>query len=274
MKTGLFIIGAQKAATTTLFELLSTSDCICGAAEKEPHFFSTRNDWRDALAEYEALFDRREGAIGLEASTSYTFYPQRRLAIWDDIHEYNPAARFNYIVRNPLDRIIAAWRHSAARGYGQLSFADYVRKNPLPIRASRYSTQVLPFIRRFGREQVLLLDFADIVARQGATLAQVARFVGLPSDHFADVPPLSANSAEEGKLPHWFDRIPAPVVSMGQRFPGPWHSLTGTLRTPPPEKPVVEPALRHAIGDLLESEIRGIESLMQRDFSAWRSSLR
>ena len=226
------------------------------------------------LPEYEALFARREGAIWLEASTSYTFYPQRRLGIWDDIHEYNPAARFIYIVRNPLDRIIAAWRHSAARGYGQPGLADYVRQNPLAIRASRYRTQVLPFIGRFGREQVLLLDFGDIVDKQGAALTQVARFVGLSPDHFADVPPLSANTAEEGKLPYWTDRLAMPAAMLRRRFPGLWHRLTASLRTRPPEKPVVEPALRRAIGDLLDSEITGIEELMQRDFSAWRESLR
>ncbi|MFW5682353.1 MAG: sulfotransferase family protein [Phycisphaeraceae bacterium] len=274
MRTDIFIIGAQKAATTTLFELMCASPRISGASNKEPHFFSTADDWKSELPGYEALFEQRPDAIYLEASTSYTFYPQRRLGIWDDIHEYNPEARFIYIVRDPLDRIVAAWRHGAARGYGQPAFEDFVFKNPLAIRATRYHTQITPFIRRFGRGHVLLIDFAEFVADQTGTLAQVSEFIGLPRDHFGEVAPLSANTAARGKAPHWLDPPPGPLARLPDRFPRAWYALTRPFHRYPAEKPEVAPAARRAIGDLLEPEIAALEELMQRDFTAWRQQLR
>lgn len=274
MKTDLFIIGAQKAATTTLFEILATSPRISGASEKEPHFFSTEPDWRAALSRYEALFEQRHDAIYLEASTSYTFYPQRNLELWEDIHEYNPEARFIYILRNPLDRIVAAYRHSRARGYGQGEFADYVLKTRITLNVTRYFTQIMPFIRRFGREQVLLLDFDDFIADQAATLRQVSGFIGLPEDHFADAAPHRANMAETGKLDHRLDRLPEPISALKQRFPGTWDRITGPLHREAPDRPEIDPCLRRAIGNLLEAEIRGVEELTGRDYARWRESLR
>jgi hypothetical protein len=274
VKTDIFIIGAQKAATTTLFELLCTSPRIVGASEKEPHFFSTADDWKEELPGYEALFEHREGALYLEASTSYTFYPQRRLGIWNDIHEYNPGARFIYMVRDPLDRIIAAWRHGAARGYGTPAFEDYVFRNPLAIRTTRYHTQIVPFIRRFGRGRVLLLEFAEFVADQTGTLERVSEFLGLPRDHFGVVAPMSANTAAAGKAPHWLDPPPGPLALLPKRFPRAWHAVTRPFHRYPAEKPKVVPAVRQAIGHLLEPEIAGMEELMERDFTSWRERLR
>lgn len=274
MRTDIFIIGAQKAATTTLFEILCTSPRISGASNKEPHFFSTSSDWKAELPAYEALFDRRDDAIYLEASTSYTFYPHRRLGIWDDIFEYNPEARFIYIVRNPLDRIIAAYRHGAARGYGKVDFEHYVLRNPLALRTTRYHTQIMPFIHRFGRERVLLLEFGDFVGNQATTLAEVAVFAGLPRDHFGDAVAHSANTAQAGKPPHWLDTPPAPLALMRERFPRAWYALTSKFHRSPPEKPVVARELRRAIGHMLEPEIAGMEELMQRDLTDWREDLR
>lgn len=273
MKTDIFIVGAQKAATTTLFELLCTSRRISGASNKEPHFFSTAQDWRIGLPEYEALFEQREDSILLEASTSYTFYPHRNLGIWDDIHEYNPKARFIYIVRDPLDRLIAAYRHGAARGYGTPTFDNYVFRNPLAIRATRYHTQVTPFIHRFGRERVLLLDFADFIADQTATLAQVSEFIGLGRDHFGKIPAYSANTAEGGKPPYWLDELPGPLSALRRRFPRAFHKMTRPLHRYPASKPEVTAPVRQAIGHMLEPEIAGMEELMKRDFTGWRERL-
>ncbi len=168
---------------------------------------------------------------------------------------------------------MAAYRHSRARGYGQTEFADYVLKTRITLNVTRYFTQIMPFISRFGREQVLLLDFDDLVNNQGSTLAQVSEFVGLPSDHFDGVPLHKANMADVAKLHHRLDQLPVPLDRLKKRFPSVWGKLTRPMEGQAPERPVIDPRLRRVIGNMLEAEIRGIEELMGRDFRSWRESM-
>ena len=68
-----YLIGAQKAGTTTLAYLLSLHPDICVARTKEPHFFTTYLykglDW------YKSNFANYENSVCLDASTTYSMAP-------------------------------------------------------------------------------------------------------------------------------------------------------------------------------------------------------
>lgn len=271
MKTDFIILGAQKCATTTLFEMLDRSPRIVGAADKEPHFFSTCSDWRAELPRYEALFERKDGALYCEASTSYTFYPHRNLEIWEDLHEYNPRMKFIYIVRNPIDRILSSYLHNLARGYTRDPVETYVRSHALPIDVSRYHMQIVPFVRRFGRDRVLLLDFADLVANPRATLSTVAGFLGLDVAELEGAEDVHANVSIGGrKQHHRFDRPPLVMRGVRKLLPGTWAAAVAGLSPKPTRKPELPPHLKRMIVNLLDSDIAALERLTDRDFADWR----
>ena len=94
------IVGAQKCGTSTLSAILRIHPALVRCDVKEPNFFSGCEDWRAELPRYEQMFRRREGALYFEASPSYTFYPHRKLDLWDDLHSYNPALK-NHLSRAP-----------------------------------------------------------------------------------------------------------------------------------------------------------------------------
>lgn len=113
MLPNLIIPGAQKAGTSSLFECLSQHPQCAGSQPKEPTFFSLIRQ-ADDLTAYASYFpeDIAEKRITFEASTSYlaeSYVPQRiHQALGDQI-------KFLMILRQPVERAISAYWHTAKR---------------------------------------------------------------------------------------------------------------------------------------------------------------
>lgn len=266
------IIGAQKCGTTTLFDLLERHPQLCGCRDKEPHFFSTTENWRRELAAYEDRFPDLPGGRRFEASTSYTFLPHRRPAIWEDLHAYNPALRLVYLVRDPVARIVSAYMHDVLRGYTRAPLEQAVLRDPRYLDISRYATQIRPFIQRFGSNQVLILDFDDLVHHQARTLQILGRFLGFDPDLCAPPPQVHANpSLGMRKLPHRLDRLAFLGPGLRRTMPGVHDRLSRLLSRPAfREKPVMAPRLRRAILDMLALEMEALEPLLGKHLGHWR----
>ena len=104
MKPNLFIVGAPKCGTTSLYHALRQNPDILMSKDKEPHFFC--NDLKiskyKSIKEYERLFNfstnKRKKIIG-EASATYLF---SKVAI-KNIKKYNPDAKIIVCIRNPIE---------------------------------------------------------------------------------------------------------------------------------------------------------------------------
>src|SRR5262249_50844280 len=103
-----FIIGAPKCGTTALSEYLREHPKICFSHIKEPHFFS--DDFPSykidrSLENYMRLnfshFRRQQHALMGESSV---YYYLSAVAV-PNILRANPAAKFIYMVRNPVDMV-------------------------------------------------------------------------------------------------------------------------------------------------------------------------
>ena len=90
-KPNLFILGAPKCGTTSLWAWLSTHPNIFSPTEKELHFFNTDDDRRGVttLEEYEALFrDVRKEHIAIGEGSWYgTSHPVLPYAIFSNISQ-------------------------------------------------------------------------------------------------------------------------------------------------------------------------------------------
>ena len=262
IRTNLVIAGAQKAATTTLFDLLARSDEVVAAKPKEPHFFSTVDNWRSRLDEYHRIYRGQAGTIRCEASTSYTFFPHRRVGLWDDLREYNPAMKIIYVIRKPTERVLSHYRHSVRRGYTRAGVEGFVRDYPLAMAICRYHTQIRPFIETFGRDNVMLLTFEDVVAQQDETLARITRFAGLPQASLARAGEVHANRSED--IRH--HRLRA-LGALG----GVIDALGARRRAARAAAAEMPAEMAQAILRELEPEVAAMERLMDRDLGAWRA---
>lgn len=273
MKVDFMIIGAQKCGTTTLFNTLVRHPSIAGCSNKEPHFFSTAEDWRRELPAYERLFPEpeTEDTLYAEASTSYTFYPVRSKHIWDDLYEYNPQMKFIYIVRRPIDRVVSGYMHAYERGYTDRSIEEAIVAERSYIDFTRYYTQIAPYIRRFGRSQVHIIDFDDLVRDREQVLEELAGFLGLDPAGFDLANEVHANvSVGSDKRHHKYDE-PSLYPRLLRRFaPALWRKKVDNADRRFDAKPLLSKDDQEMIVNMLELEVTAMEQLLDRDLSHWR----
>ena len=214
------------------------------------------------------MFRRREGALYFEASTLYTFYPHRKLDLWDDLHSYNPALKIIYLVRDPIERVTSG-DTTNERGYTEFSFERALVRDPI-FDITRYATQIAPFIERFGPDRVRIVLFEDLV-RDANALAREIAISWYRSRGFGDVIGIHANESIGGHKRHYKYDNPGRLLSQLRRYAPPlWRMMTHNSSRAFHVKPVLSPAYRRLVLRMLRSEIDESEAMTGRDLSHWR----
>jgi hypothetical protein len=183
-----YIIGAAKAGTTTLADLLGTHPDIELANPKEPDYFAGHFD--GDVERYKGCF-RRVGseAILVDASTSYA------AALWDApgawvaqrIAAARPDARLVMMVRDPVERAWSSYWHAVRAGEEKRSFRRAMQdRDGVHISAGLYYQRSQEFLSCFPREALRVLDFRDLARSPQAVAAQVAAFLGADPARFPD----------------------------------------------------------------------------------------
>jgi hypothetical protein len=172
------IIGAAKAATSSLAEYLAEHPGVCFSYHKEPQYFCHNADWDNPtkLAEYHSLWKPKPGQICGEGSTRYSYIEEptyRRL--W----QYNPKLKIIYVMRHPLDRTISQFSYETLRGRLEGSIeAEFLTKHYI-VNASRYAVFAEAYLRYFSPEQMLFMKYDEIAADSVAASRRAAEFLGL-----------------------------------------------------------------------------------------------
>ena len=191
----LFVIGAAKAGTSSLHFYLDQHPEIQMSAVKEPNFFSGApgaNGYPlgrvEQLADYEALFDGSFPLRG-EASVGYSNFPRRR-GVPEAIKAMVPEARFVYLVRDPVARVVSQYQYRVAMEGERRPLAEALvdLEDPFSVYLcpGRYASQLELYLGEFDQDRVLVVDHADLLGKRTDTLAEVFDFLGAaPSPHLA-----------------------------------------------------------------------------------------
>ncbi|HWB66310.1 MAG TPA: sulfotransferase [Mycobacteriales bacterium] len=271
-----FIIGAQKAGTTSLHHYLRGHPQIAMSEPKEPNYFSTAHDpagWDDYLAGFPGAADAV--AIG-EASTTYTMYPHVS-GVPERLLARVPDARLIYLVRNPIERMRSAYRHALAWGSETRPITAALRADPRYLDVSRYAGQLDQWLSRVDRDRVLLLSLDQLQADPAAVVRRVLAFVGVDADwrpadlHVAFNPSAAKRAPRAGW--RWLgerlirsgrtDRVPGAIVRLNDRRP---PLLTRPIR---PDELTVPEALREELLAALRDDLRQLAALMAPAAPAW-----
>jgi hypothetical protein len=185
-----YLIGAQKAGTSSLAFLLQQHPEISLSHPKETHYFTSNFD--NGLEWYRSRFTILGDEVLLDASTSYTMAnldPSRNFGIKKDvagrIRSLREDAKFIYLLRDPVERTISAYWHSVRFGSERRPLRDAIVENPAYVWTGQYHKQLQKFLEHFDLSAFLLLDFRELERDPAAMARKVVRFLGL-SD--ADVP--------------------------------------------------------------------------------------
>jgi hypothetical protein len=288
IKPNLFIAGAPRCGTTSMWSYLKDHPQVFMSEEKELYFFDsdlwTRKEWAPTLEQYLANFsaagDRK--VVG-EATPSYLRSPRAPEAI----KRFNPEARIVIMLRNPLDVMYSL--HSQGLRYGTEPISDFeaalqadakrVGRESLGYREfTSYPGQIRRYFRLFGRETVHTIIFDDMSASPGAVYRELLRFLGVDPGFIPNFKIVNANinvlnwrlQTRIAHPPQALRRIahavlPKPLRSRIQR------SLVSSNLREAPRAPM-GPELRKRLQKEFEPQVEELSRLLGRDLSGWSRS--
>jgi hypothetical protein len=282
------IIGAMKGGTTSLHSYLDEHPEIQMTAVKETNFFSgppEGNPYADGaerigrLDDYERLFDPAVAVRG-EASPSYTMYP-RRQRVPERIKEIVPEARFVYVVRDPVERLVSHYHHSLSvdgrRQSLREALGDYSDTScPLTI-PGFYAAQLERYLVHFPPERFLVVDQADLRQRRAATLREIFAFLAVDESF---VSPHFEREMNAGRDLRTHSNAVVLLRRARTRVGPLWRSLPVGMRRSirssvhrvagrPLETPTLDDGLRVELQELYVEDVTRLRELTGKPFSSW-----
>lgn len=296
-----FLVGAQKAATSSLMMLLGRHPDVVPSKPKEPHYFNFDTPGARENADpdaYAAMFaDAPEGAITLDGSASYLSSPTAAAAI----AEANPEARIIISLRDPAEAVIS-WYHQMRDGLreDQQSFEQawalqeeraagrklptYCPNPPsLQYRAIyAYATHLERFRAHFPEDQIHILFYDDLRADPAGTITDLAAFLGLHRGSLPDSLP-HQNARRAPRYPRLRQFIAAPPRVL-RPLVKPAKSLSDRLGiqvskvmmnrfsvAPAPDETRPSEATLSMLRAAFADEVARVEEMTGRDLSHWRN---
>lgn len=201
-KPNLFIVGAAKSATTSLYRYLSQHPAIFFCNLKEPGYFSSKyknfphNGPGDYIADnvtikeeskYIDLFKsvKNEKIIG-EASVDYLYYYNTAY----DINKFSSNAKIIIILRNPVDRAFSTYVHLRGAGRENLTFEEALQQEKSRMNnnyefiwfykdVGKYYQQVKTYLEVFGEENVLIILFDELKKDIKSVMKKIMFFLNI-----------------------------------------------------------------------------------------------
>lgn len=236
-----FLIGVQKAGTTTLDDWLAQHPQIfCYESLKDVHLFAryaNKEEIDKRLQQETAGYTSQP--IVLQSAVNYFFYPQ----LLQSIAQYAPQAKLIVILRNPVDRAVSSYSYfkkmlretrpmEEAMIYPPKEATDFNKDNNdfTYIEHGLYAKQVKSCLQYFTKEQLLVLDYNDLVKNPAGLLKKMFTFLGVDADFMPDLTPKNVTGSvksqllqetiikKQGKFRKWaVDNIIDPVFPVGKR---------------------------------------------------------
>lgn len=211
-KVHFFCVGAAKAGTTSLHDLLALQENVSLPQRKETNFFSIGIHGRPefsgpldktsindttvtSFADYENDFENSAASLNGEICPSYALPGTAK-----NIHSHNPDAKIIILLRDPVSRAFSNYQHLVRDGRETLPFEQALAAEDHRLasgwewfwglkRNSLYCAVVKEYLELFGKQQVKIVIFEDFISNQKSELQAIAEFIGLDSDsiRFEDI---------------------------------------------------------------------------------------
>lgn len=280
----LFIIGASKCGTTSLWHMLDSHSKVYMASPKEPWFFSFSN-FKDNLEWYSSLFGRvnDEKIIG-EASPIYsetTLIPE----IPKRLYDFNPDAKIIYIVREPISRLKSVWRQTLFSGHWHQqvyknytdvevpimpkNFEEAIFEYPPFIEACKYSTHLNNYRKFYNDENILVLFFEDLKLNSMDTYHKICDFLFIKPEENKAL--FEIQNSSEGKKIHsnWYIRL-----RQNQKLYKILKKIANTVGIKSPKKTIeysitISPNIEKKINTTLKNEKEQILRYARKPLNFW-----
>ena len=286
----MFVVGAPKCGTTSLYEYLGQHPDVFVSAKKELHYYTRAtlhahasgpgdslvlNKIVETEEEYLSHFAKSAHHSRIvEVSPSYLFNHE----VAKDIHGDSPDAYIIAILRDPAHRAYSQWRHQRRSLQEDLSFPDALAAEQSRIDAgwsdawryvdsSKYAPGISTYIDVFGRERVHVIATEELLTNPEAVMSETFRFIGVdPTLHIKRALRNVGGEARSRVLARQLLR-PSAAARIGGAL------LTQSLRSrlalrltelnTAPAEPVPAAAIK-ALRGVFDDDIRELEQLIGR----------
>jgi len=168
------VLGAQKAATSSVYRVLKGHPDVRMPREKEIDFFSEAFRFRRGLESYARHFQGlRPGGVVGENSPGYLPCP----ACPGRIRAAVPQAKLVAVLRNPIERAYSSWRMQVLRGAETAPFFEALHKDPRYVAYGRYYQQLSRYAEFFPASQLLVLLFDELAADSTGFYTKLFAFI-------------------------------------------------------------------------------------------------
>lgn len=207
------IIGAAKAGTTTLYDLLKQHPQVFLSFDKEPMFFSRDDFFFQGVEWYtQKFFDGSDNyPVRGEATPHYLYWAKKVSPRIKETYNNRPP-KFIVILRNPIERAYSWYWNMVSEGREKLSFLDAllaeesrIRDNWTELeyfgwmkygyfRGGCYASQIQNFFENFPKDRFYILLQEDLIRDQRTSMKNIFNFLGV-NPKFDITPGLSNPSA-------------------------------------------------------------------------------
>jgi hypothetical protein len=267
------IIGAARAATTSMSVWLSLHPEVFIPPAKELFFFDREERWSRGMAWYEEQFAPGRGhrAVG-ESSTSYMVYEHAVRRIADEL----PGVRLIAQLRNPVDRAYSHYCYAQAWGVETRTFEEAVADEldgriEVPggeyLGRGRYLALLQMVCSSVPRSSLLVLLFDDVKERPDEAFREVCGFIGV--DDSLEVEEVGSQLNPSRRA------VSSRLWRATRRFRSPLRSAQGRSaridRLNSRSYEPIDPATRRRLVDHFEAENGALGEWLGRDLSAWQT---
>jgi len=273
----LLLIGAMKASSTQLYDMLGSHPAVFASAEKEPHYF-TAPDYADpdARRRYLDLFRNApaDAAYLLEGSTGYSKMPRlgpTAERIRNDLGE----PRLVYLLRDPVARLVSNYAHSYSFGLlpRGIDVITAVERDPILLTGSLYHHQITEY-EKAGLGGSLRVIVTERFHRDPAGVCRgLCEWLGIEPIALA-VRDEARNSRASVQRHSTLSRLVGETTLTRLRSvtPAPVRRLARTLVPKAPPPPEVTEAHRARLLELVEDDLRRTVERIPEAAGYWPSA--
>lgn len=253
-------IGAQRAATTWLFECLDRHPDIFVPCEKEVHYFDEKyhRGW-----EWYATHFREADPNQIVGEITPNYLDVDAAA--DRIATDCPSAKLFVVLREPVSRAISSYELLGHR-FAEKSFDEACRPGRYLVELGLYAKHLKRFFQRFDRKQIKVLLFDDVKKNPEYVLQELCVYLG--------VSPIQAPRTEKRVNTTVFPAAQRAIAAVGLT------PVARVVRDSPLARPLRMLAERirrmrssnidrKQIQAYFRDDILELETLIERDLSSW-----
>lgn len=290
-------VGAQKAGTTTLHNILIQHPDIFLPKEKETKFFLRDSDYEKGIQYYCSQYFSNatsERCIG-EVDPEYLYFKSVPSRIYKAL---KGEIKLIFLLRNPIDRAYSHYLMSRRRGYETCSFKEAIEKEPTRVKdvsndtkyyssknhfsyigRGLYAKQIRRYLNHFKIENMHFILFEeDLIANRECMTMELLNFLGVDANKTLETnlksnPATLPKSTTLTKFLHKENLIKDILKKIipNSRIRKSIKKAIDELNQKKIQKHKLDLSFRNHIFDsLFKKDVAMLEKMIERDLDCWR----